>query len=136
MVQYTEYGTVPQAVRDLVANKCQLLDQYILMQTGQQEYTALVRNPVTKETIQYRVYRTNNYNTWTVVQTYGVWEYTVTNEYYCYSNIGYGSALNLPVVEGIQAHAGAVLVCVLMLAIIFKGALFPCLRKLKRSLSF
>ena len=132
MVQYTDYGTVPQAVRDLVANKCQLLDQYILMQTGQQEYTALVRNPVTKETIQYRIYRVNNYNTWTVVQTFGVWEYTVTNEYYCYSNIGYGSALNLPVVEGIQAHAAAVFVCVLMLAIMFKGVLFPCLDRVKR----
>lgn len=132
MVQYTDYGTVPQAVRDLVANKCQLLDQYILMQTGQQEYTALVRNPVTKETIQYRIYRVNNYNTWTVVQTFGVWEYTVTNEYYCYSNIGYGAALDLPVVEGIQAHAAAVFVCVLMLAIMFKGVLFPCLDRVKR----
>lgn len=132
MVQYSEYSTIPQAVRDLVANKCQLLDQYILMQTGQQEYTALVNNPVTKETIQYRIYRTSNYNTWTVVQTYGVWEYTVNNEYYCYSNIGYGAALDLPVVDGIQAHASAVIVSVLMLAIMFKGVLFPCLDRSKR----
>lgn len=132
MVQYSEYSTIPQAVRDLVANKCQLLDQYILMQTGQQEYTALVNNPVTKETIQYRIYRTSNYNTWTVVQTFGVWEYTVNNEYYCYSNVGYGAALDLPVVDGIQAFSGAVVVSVLMLAIMFKGVLFPCLDRVRR----
>lgn len=132
MVQYSDYGTVPQAVRDLVANKCQLLDQYILMQTGQSEYTALIRNPVTDTTTQIVVSRASNYGTYTVVQTYGVWDYTVTNEYYCYSNIGYGAALDLPVVEGLQAHAGAVVVCVLMLAIMFKGVLFPCLDRLRR----
>lgn len=132
MVQYTDYGTVPQAVRDLVANKCQLLDEYILMQTGQSEYTALIRNPVTDTTTQIVVSRANNYGTYSVVQTYGVWDYTVTNEYYCYSNIGYGAALDLPVVEGLQAHASAVIVSVLMLAILFKGVLFPCLDRVKR----
>lgn len=132
MVQYGEYGTIPQTVRDLVANKCQLLDQYILMQTDQTEYTALIRNPVTDTTIQLVFSRASNYGTYNVVQTYGVWDYTVANEYYCYSNIGYGAALDLPVVEGIQAHAGAVLVCVLMLAIMFKGVLFPCLDRVKR----
>lgn len=132
MVQYTEYGSVPQAVRDLIANKCQLLDQYILMQTGQNEYTALVRNPVTDDTVQYKVYRGTNYNTWTLTQTVGQWDYSVTNEYYVYSNIGLGSALTLPVVNGIQAHASAVLVCVLMLAIFFKGVLFPCLDRVRR----
>lgn len=132
MVQYSEYGTVPQAVRDLVANKCQLLDQYILMQTGDAEYTALIRNPVTDTTTQIVVSRANNYGSYTVHQADGIWAYTVTNEYYCYSNIGYGAALDLPVVEGLQAHASAVIVSVLMLAIMFKGVLFPCLDRLKR----
>lgn len=132
MVQTTEYSSIPQAVRDLVANKCHLLDEYILFQTGTTEYTALIRNPVTKEVTQYRFYRTNNYSTYSVAQTAGVWEYTVNNEYYCYSNIGYGAALDLPVVEGLQAHAGAVVVCVLMLVIMFKGVLFPCLERVKR----
>lgn len=131
MVQYNDPSSVPQAVRDVVANKCHLLDQYILMQTGQYEYTALIHNPVLDETQQLVFTRGSNYSAYNVVQTVGVWDYTVTNEYYCYSNIGYGAALDLPVVEGIQAHAGAVLVCVLMLAIMFKGVLFPCLDRVR-----
>lgn len=129
MTQYTDYSTVPVQIQNIVANKCQLLDQYILFQTGEYEYTALIRNPVTKETKSYTFTRTNNYSQYTVKEAVADWTYTVRNEYYCYSNIGYGSALDLPVVEGVTAHAGAVLVCALMLAIMFKGVLFPCLRK-------
>lgn len=132
MVQYNSTGTVPQAVRDLVANKCHLLDEYILMQTGEYEYTALIRNPVTKDVSQIVVTRGNNYGAYSVSKSAGQWAYTVTNEYYCYSNIGYGAALDLPVVEGLTAHASAVVVSVLMLAIMFKGVLFPCLDRSKR----
>lgn len=132
MVQYVSNGTVPQAVRDLVANKCHLLDEYILMQTGEYEYTALIRNPVTKDVSQIVVTRGNNYGAYSVSNSSGQWAYTVTNEYYCYSNIGYGAALDLPVVEGLTAHASAVVVSVLMLAIMFKGVLFPCLDRSKR----
>lgn len=129
MTQYTDYSTVPQAIRDIVANKVQLLDRYILFQTGQYQYTALVRNPVTKDTTAYTFTRTNNYSQYTMVESAAEWSYSVSNEYYCYSNVGYGAALDLPVVDGMTAHAGAVLVCTLMLAIVFKGVLFPCLRK-------
>ena len=132
MEQYTDYSSIPQTVRDLVANKCQLLDQYILMQTGAAEYTALIRNPVTDTTTQIVVSRASNYGAYTVTQTDGFWAYTVTNEYYCYSNIGYGAALDLPVVDGLQAHASAVFVSVLALAILFKGVLFPCLDRSRR----
>ena len=45
MTQYTDYGSIPQAVRDLIANKISLLDSYILLQTGEYEYTALVNKP-------------------------------------------------------------------------------------------
>ena len=129
MTQYSEYGSIPQAVRDLVANKCALLDQYILMQTGQQEYTALIRSPNSKKVKQIRVYRTSNYNTYQVNISDGVWDFTVNNEYYCYSNIGYGSALTLPVVEGVSAYGTVILASALMFAIVFKGVLFPCLKK-------
>lgn len=131
--QYTEYSTVPQGVRDVVANKCHLLDQYILYQTDQNEYSALIRNPVLKETTRLIFTRANNYGAYSVMEIPADWAYSVTNEYYVYSNIGYGAALDLPVVEGLQAHAGAVIVSVLMLAILFKGALFKCLRKSKGS---
>lgn len=129
MTQYTEYSSVPQAIRDIVANKIQLLDQYILFQTAQNEYTALVHNPVTKVTTAYTFNRANNYSQYDVREAAGEWEYVVRNEYYCYSNIGYGAALDLPVVQGVTAYSGVVLCCVLMLAVMFKGVLFPCLRK-------
>ena len=132
MEQYNEYTSVPQTIRDVVANKCHLLDEYILMQTGQYEYTALIHNPILDETRKLVFTRASNYGSYNLVQTSGVWDFSVTNEYYCFSNIGYGAALDLPVVEGVQAHAGAVLVCVLMLAIMFKGVLFPCLDRSKR----
>lgn len=129
MTQYTDYGTIPQGVRDLIANKCALLDQYILMQTGQYEYSALIRNPNTGEVTQITVTRASNYSTYTVSETDGDWAFEVTNEYYCYSNVGYGAALDLPVVEGVTAHATIILACVLMLAVVFKGALFPWSKK-------
>ena len=128
MTQYTDYGSIPQAVRDLVANKISLLDSYILMQTGEYQYTALVNKPGLgcKE---YTIHRSGNYGYYTVTESEGTWEYTVSNEYYCYSNVGYGSALSLPVAELSTAHASVILACALMLAIVFKGVLFRCLKK-------
>jgi len=129
MTQYTDYGTIPQAVRDIVANKISLLDSYILMQTGEYQYTALVYKPGLNECRQYTISRGSNYGQYTVAQTTGTWEYTVTNEYYCYSNVGYGAALDLPVTDLSIAHATVILACAAMLAIVFKGVLFLCLRR-------
>lgn len=130
MTQYTDYSSIPQAVRDLVANKVSLLDSYILMQTGQYEYTALIDKPGlgVKQIVVSR--NSSTYNSqYAVATSEGTWDFVVTNEYYCYSNVGYGAALDLPVVEGATAHASVILACALMLAIVFKGVLFPCLRK-------
>lgn len=131
MTQYTDYGSIPQAVRDLVANKISLLDEYILLQTGSAEYTALIRNPG-KDVRQIVISRASNYGAYVVSVSEGVWDYTVSNEYYCYSNVGYGAALDLPVMEGVTAHATVILACALMFAIIFKGVLFPCLDRKRR----
>ncbi len=128
MTQYTEYGSIPQAVRDLIANKISLLDSYILMQTGDQQYTALINKPALG-CKQYVISRTSNYGQYSVSESVGTWNYSVRNEYYVYSNVGYGAALDLPVVDHSIAHASVILACALMLAIVFKGALFPCLRK-------
>ena len=124
MTQFEEYGTIPQAVRDLIANKVSLLDQYILMETRDREYTALIRNTSTDKVRQIVVYY--NDGVYQVYETAGAWEWDVTNEYYVYSNGGYGAALDLPVVEGVTAHATIIMCCALMFAIIFKGVLFPC----------
>lgn len=129
MTQHTDYTTIPQQVRDIVANKCSLLDHYILVQTGENEFTALILNVVTEEVTQLVFTRSSSYGSYFVMQSEGVWEYTVTNEYYCYSNVGLGAALDLPVMEGVQAHASVVLTIVLVFLIVFKSALFPFRRK-------
>lgn len=130
MTQYNDYSNIPQAVRDIVANKCHLLDQYVIMQTGEYRYSAQIYNPVTKECVQYDFTRGGGYNSSYTVNSYETsFDYQYSNEYYCYSNLGFGSALDLPVYEGVPAHASAFLVSVLAFAILFKGVLFKCLRK-------
>lgn len=124
MTQYTDYGSIPQAVRDLVASKISLLDQYILVQTGAQEYTALINKPGLG-CKQIRIYRTGNYGgVYQVVETDGTWSYTVSNEYYAYSNVGYGSQLDLPVTASVSAWSSCIIACTLMLAIVFREVIF------------
>ena len=130
MTQYEDYGSIPQAVRDLVANKVSLLDQYILMETRDREYTALIRNTSTDETRQVVCYYVDG--VYQVYEAEGEWDWEVTNEYYVYSNVGYGAALDLPVVHGVTAHSTIIMCCALMFAIVFKGVLFPCLLGRKR----
>lgn len=132
MTQYTDYGSIPQAVRDLVANKISLLDSYILLQTGEYEYTALVNKPgIGCRQYQVRRVSSSGYGQYVyqLTETAGTWDYSVSNEYYCYSNVGYGAALSLPAAELSIAHATVIMSCALMLAIVFKGVLFPCLKK-------
>lgn len=130
MTQHSEYGSIPQTVRDIVANKVSVLDEYILLQTGDYEYTALIRDVVTGEVTQLRFTRgTNTYSTYYIDQSEGTWEYIVHNEYYCYSNIGYGAALDLPVMEGVQAHASVILTVVLMFLVVFRSTLFPFIKR-------
>lgn len=129
MTQHNEYSSIPQAVRDLVANKISLLDEYILCQTGDTEYTALIRDLVTGEVKQIYIYRTSNYGVYSVVETDAYWSYQINNEYYCYSNIGLGAALDLPVYKGVQAHASVIFTVVLLFLVVFRSALFPFRRK-------
>lgn len=125
MTQYTDYSTVPSQIREIVANKCSLLDSYILFQTGDGQYVALIKDVVTGEVTQVLFRRGSSYNHYSVTESVGSWEYTITNEYYCYSNIGYGIALDLPVYDAIQSHAAAVFTVVLMFLIVFRSILFP-----------
>lgn len=125
MEQFEEYAAIPEPVRELVANKIHLLDEYILMQTKAEEYTALIRNTSTGDVRKIVVYK--NEDVWQVYDGTDSWDYHVTNEYYTYSNIGYGAALDLPVIPGLIAHCSAITTCALMFAIVYKGVLFPCL---------
>ena len=89
MTQHNEYSSVPQMVRDIVANRCTLLDEYIVFQTGDYTYGALIHNLVTGDVTELTFSRYSNYGTYTVSESEGTWEFKVNNEYYCYSNCGY-----------------------------------------------
>lgn len=135
ITQYSDSYSSPSAdIQNLIANKCSILDRYILMQTGEYEYTALVYNPCTKKCTQYTISRTsqNGYNNrYKITSKDSTFDYNVTNEYYVYSNDGIGKALNLPVTESVTSFSLLIIACSLMFGIVFKGVLFKCLR-LKR----
>ena len=137
ITQYTNsngYSSTDSTVQATIANKISLLDQYILMQTGEYEYTALVRNPFTKKTTQYKFTRNGNYSSgYSLVTSSGVeWDYKVTNEVYVFSNMGRGRALDLPVYEGVISYSLIIICCAMLFAIVYKGVLFKCLDRVKR----
>lgn len=139
ITQYTNsngYSSVDSNTQAVIANKISLLDKYVLMQTGEYEWTALVQNTMSKKTTQYKITRnsTGYSSPYSVSTTENAdFDYNITNEYYVYSNVGQGRSLDLPVYDGVQSHALAIITCTLLFAIVFKGVLFRCLdRLLKR----
>lgn len=87
------YSTVPNAAISIVANRVGMLDSYIMFATAENEYTALI-NPVVGKPFKVVVSRgsSSGYNyVWRVSETEVTdTSYTVSNEYYCYSNIRLG----------------------------------------------
>lgn len=129
--QYTDsYSSIPSQVVSIVNNKCSLLDKFIIMQTGDRQYTAMIYNVCSKKGKQYVFSRSSNFNYYTVSESdISSFDYTVTNEYYVYSNDGIGQTVDLMVYHGATAHAVVIVSLFVMFAVIFKGALFKCLRR-------
>lgn len=130
ITQYSDYGTISTDIQTLIASKISILDKYVLMRTGQNEYTALVHNPLSKDTTQYVISRLSNSTAWTVnVIEDADYRFNISNEYYVYSNEGYGKMLDLPCYEAVSSFSMAIMCCALILAIAFKGVLFKCIKK-------
>lgn len=87
------YSSVPNSAISIVANRVGMLDSYIMFATAENEYTALI-NPVVGKPFKVVVSRGNGsgYNyVWRVSEAEVTdTSYTVSNEYYCYSNIRLG----------------------------------------------
>lgn len=130
ITQYTEnYGSIPSQIVSIVNNKCSLLDKFIIMQTGDREYSALVYNVCSKKGKEYIFRRPYNYSYYTVSESdISSFDYTVTNEYYVYSNDGVGQTVDLMAYHGATSYAVVIVSLFVMFAVIFKGALFKCLR--------
>ena len=133
MIQYTNsYSTPPTQIQNIVANDVSLLELYVLMQTGENEWTAQIYQMGTAKTRQIKFTKTSsNYNSaYSVQRTEDInFESVVSNEYYIYSNMGYGNSLDLPVYDGVQSFSLMIIACILMFAVVFKGALFKCLKR-------
>ena len=131
ITQYTDsYSSIPSQVVSIVNNKCSLLDKFIIMQTGDRQYTALIYNVCSKKGKQYIFSRSSNFNYYTVSESdISSFDYTVTNEYYVYSNDGIGQSVDLMVYHGATAHAVVIVSLFVMFAVIFKVGLFKCLRR-------
>lgn len=134
--QYLNTSSIPSQVINISNNKVGVLDDYILYCTGEYRYTLLTKSRLPGQTAKlYTFSRSDSAGDryYRVTFTDNVpFEYQVSNEYYVYSNIGYGQALNPVCWQGIQTFSLAGITCALFLGIVFKGGLFKCLRVRKR----
>ena len=133
--QYDDAGTISADIQSIVANSVSLLDLYVLMQTGEYEYTALIKNLANKEVETITITRSSsNYSSkYSVRREIGSdFDYSYSNEYYCYSNCGFGRALDIPSYEGIRTYGLTGLTVLIFFMVVFKGALFKCLENRKR----
>lgn len=57
---------------------------------------------------------------WTVTEnTVDGFDYSITNEYYCYSNVGIGRALTLPVTDEMSGYSLTIICCLCCLFVLF-----------------
>ena len=132
ITQYTtSYSVPPSDVQAVVNARVAPLDRYIIMQTGDYRYTALIQKGVTKEVEQLVISRnTGNYSSpWTVTESAGEFEYKVTCPFYVVSNVGLGRQLDLLCWRGITAWSLAIIAAVVCLWVVFKGVLFGWRKK-------
>lgn len=133
--QSTDYGSISADIQNLVANSVSVLDLYVLMQTGEYEYTALIKNLANKEVEEITIIRdSSNYSSKYYVNREIVsnFDYSVSNEYYVYSNCGIGKSLDIPSYEGIRTYGLTGITVLVFFMVVFKGALFKCLENRKR----
>lgn len=134
--QYLNTSSIPSQVINISNNKVGVLDDYILYSTGEYRYSLLTKSRLPGQTAKlYTFSRSGSSGDryYSVTFTDNVpFDYHVTNEYYVYSNIGYGQALRPVCYDGIQTFSLAGITCALFLGIVFKGGLFKCLRLRKR----
>lgn len=131
-VQSDDYGSISADIQNLVANSVSVLDLYVLMQTGEYEYTALIKNLANKEVEEITITRdSSNYSSRYRVSREIVsdFAYSYSNEYYVYSNCGFGKSLDIPSYEGIRTYGLTGITVLVFFMVVFKGALFKCLRK-------
>ena len=135
MVQYDLSSSISSNWLDVFYSKIGPLDEYVIMQTAENSYGCLVRRIPSREVIQYTITRSgSNYGSYSYSLSESsnvTWDYFISNELYVYSNTGHGRIAVLPCHEIMVCWSITGFVCLVFLAVVFKGALFKCLRQRK-----
>lgn len=132
LTQYYDPRTISSTYLDVFYSKIGVLDSYVICQTDENQWGCLIYRIPSKECVQYTITKTgNNYGDYTyrLSEQASEWQYNISNEIYCYSNVGLGKMAILPCHEIMTSWGVTVLTTVVMLAVVFKGALFKCLRR-------
>lgn len=133
ITQYNDSGTIPSQIQQVFAAKISLLDHYVMMRTGEYEYSMILKKP-TGEVIVHQASRiTSGYSNTYEFTSYNVdeYRYSFTYEYSVISNEGIGAQIDLPVYDYVAAVSQAVFTVVLFFVILYKGLLFTIFRKKK-----
>ena len=125
-------SSIATAYLNLFYSKLRPLDEYIICQTDDTEYTMLVRSAVDHDDVmEYVIYREGNTMPYLLDFYPGEWEYSISNEVYVYSNIGIGTISVLPCHEIMIAWSVIGALCVGALWLLFRGGLFSWRRNTK-----
>lgn len=131
ITQYTGSYSVPSTdIQNIVSSSIGFFDSYVLIQTGQYEYTALIKKANSTKVKQLKFTRSSTNSNWSVSRAESNdFTYTISNEFYTFSNMGFGRQLSPQIYDHILSASMVFICCVLSLAIMFKGVIFTCLRK-------
>lgn len=133
--QYTETTSIPSQVLGVCQNKIGVFDQYILYALSDTSYGMLCKSmlPGSKArliTFTRGASGSGYYGRYDIsIDDDAAWNFSISNEVYVYSNIGYGQALQPVCWQGLQTFSLVGITCALFLAIVFKGVLFRCARR-------
>lgn len=123
MTQYENSTSVPSDVVNVFANKIPFGRDFIIMQTGENIYTLLVREPFGDDAKSFVCTRNGTYNSrynYTEGQSQ-TFEYSYFNENAIYSNVNVGRGLTLPVESKVSTFALCVCTSLVALYIFFGG---------------
>lgn len=118
-------STISSTYLNVFYSKLRPLDEYVICQTGDYEYTMLVRNATDHDDVtEYVIYRNSTSTGYEIDSYESTWDYDISNEVYVYSNIGYGTMAVLPCHEIMIAWSIIGALCAGALWVMFRGGLF------------
>lgn len=131
----TQYGSSsPSTIMPYVVNHCTAYDDYIAMQTGDSEYTAIIGDyddgSITGE--KFVISREGNYSSAYTVEQTSVENESVSysNEYYVISNVGIGQAYNYS--NGQRIEGANIFILGVLIVTVFVSGVCSIWRKVKR----